>query len=304
MKKINQYFTDEDRQIIPNLLANTKQEKMPILEHLVSDKVHRFDAKNYAPHEIKTKLQTFFNGKCAFCEDYMGNYPLQNDEKPDFDWQVEHFRPKEKYKWLGYECTNFLVTCPFCNSTKRKGSHFPIENEIAKMSDFITDDKLNWLLCDTRGNEILNKEKPLLLNPVFDKPSEDLEFQKDGTVIGLTKKGKKSIEIYGLYRQVLVKKRAKIVESLRENIASDVSFVIKEVRNEVEQNQYFEKILTKHLAKLLSEIKDKQELFSAFRFAIFTHFDTFILLNDTSISDKPFAMPKRDTLVQTYRKMR
>jgi hypothetical protein len=107
MIPIRDYFTDEHRKIIPKLLEKTTQGKQPILSHLISVEKHRFDPKNYAPPVIKELLQGFFHGKCAFCEDYMGNYTLKADEKPDFDWQVEHFRPKALYKWLGYECTNF-----------------------------------------------------------------------------------------------------------------------------------------------------------------------------------------------------
>ena len=78
-------------------------------------------------------LEHFFNGKCAYCETFIG---------PRFFGDAEHYRPKGRvtvrraaveikgrphpgYYWLAYHWKNLVPACQYCN-TVGKGTEFPI----------------------------------------------------------------------------------------------------------------------------------------------------------------------------------
>jgi hypothetical protein len=140
---------------------------------------------------LKAHLFDLFNGKCAFCESKPMNV---------YGGAVDHYRPKGKpleddrhpgYYWLAYEPSNLLPVCEMCNGARAKSNHFPVEGFRAYTP---TDE--------------LERENRLLLTPYFDKPSKHLRFLPEyGLVVGLTPKGKKSIEIYDLNREYLLEKR-------------------------------------------------------------------------------------------------
>src|SRR5690606_31882215 len=111
--------------------------------------------------------------KCAYCESKLDVF------SPSY---IDNFRPKrgargfeknefydDHYWWLVYEWENLYLSCPECN--KNKGSWFPIAGELVEANTF---------------GENLNKEKPLLIDPCFDKPSEHLLFLDTGEVEPLT----------------------------------------------------------------------------------------------------------------------
>ena len=113
------------------------------------------------------------------------------------------------YYWLAYEWTNLLLACSACNvlagvreSEKKigKGNRFPVEGFRAE--------KMGEESC----------EKPLLLNPLHDDPSDHLEVDLEtGIFLHKTKRGKACIEVFGLNaRAGLVQQRLHHVNLLQD----------------------------------------------------------------------------------------
>lgn len=147
--------------------------------------------KVYKTTGVKATLNKLFHRKCAYCE---------TKAMPGGHFAIEHFRPKAGIKignkikppgywWLAAVWDNLLPSCNRCNSSG-KGNLFPIAGTRAKTPD-----------CS------LGAENRLLLHPCRDFPEKHLEFSKDGTVLGTTKKGKISVKILQLDRTDLTEDR-------------------------------------------------------------------------------------------------
>lgn len=105
-----------------------------------------------------------FHYKCAYCEARLGHVSHP---------QIEHYRPKglTRFEGIMFDWDNWLLSCGICN--EGKWAHFPEEND-----------------------------QPLLLNPAEEDPSPHLCFV--GPLLrGLTKRGKKTVELVELDRQAL-----------------------------------------------------------------------------------------------------
>lgn len=181
--------------------AQAETAKWKATESVLSEKYYhrafRFDSRIWAT--IKPALRAIFNGKCAYCESYVGAVGHGD---------LENYRPKSRYPHLAYELSNLLFTCSICNQ-RYKGDKFPLESEppstVADQAD---------MFGDTRSAVIdIANEKPLLLNPYFDQPQEHLVFSEDEggavRVTGLTERGRVSIDLLGLNRPELLEMRAR-----------------------------------------------------------------------------------------------
>jgi uncharacterized protein (TIGR02646 family) len=109
-----------------------------------------------------------FHHKCAYCEAKPGHVSRPH---------VEHFRPKGLARFEGemFDWDNWLLSCGICNEEKWK--HFPEQDG-----------------------------KPLLLNPAEDEPSAHLYFVGP-RLRGMTKSGRKTIELLELDRPLLRSER-------------------------------------------------------------------------------------------------
>jgi uncharacterized protein (TIGR02646 family) len=175
--------------------------------------------KAYKVATVVQALNTLFHAKCAYCESDIGATQPTD---------VEHFRPKggyvvhnkttnkdefkrPGYYWLAASWENLMPSCIDCNRERTqvfangefgkvgKANKFPLASERTR--------------AKKSGDE--KKEKPLLLDPCSDEPSEHLEFTEDGIVRPAldtsnkeSRKGKISIEVYGLTRSGLVRRRS------------------------------------------------------------------------------------------------
>jgi uncharacterized protein (TIGR02646 family) len=171
-------------------------------EHLAQLRI-TFEPEIYL--SVRQDLIHLFKGKCAYCESRI-------DMSGSGD--IEHFRPKQgarsrtaerdqlHYAWLAYEWDNLLIACIDCNRVRSynggragKADNFPLEGPRAP------------LLADV--HLCRDVEKPLLLDPCFDRPEEHLSFQSDGLCRALSPRGSATIEILGLnLREALVEARA------------------------------------------------------------------------------------------------
>jgi hypothetical protein len=172
------------------------------------------------------------------------------------------------YFWLAARWENLLVECVDCNRRRNhkddqgdlellgKADYFPIEPGTNRATDDTT----------------LTAEQPMLLNPCVDNPRAHLEFTDTGGVRAIQKadaadaRGATTIELLGLARGGLLKKRAKhaisvryCLEGFQEALKSDgnVTRHLNELLRLLDP-KYEHTGLTKHLAttELLDLFKD------------------------------------------------
>ncbi len=142
---------------------------------------HNFKSDRWK--EAKKQLFAETGGKCAYCE-----APTREVAYGD----VEHYRPKSSYWWLAYCYDNYLASCQLCNQ-KFKKDDFPIQNRkmrapIIKRNttdNFITT-QVGAIAPDPLDAaqvsafvRLHQEERPLLLNPYFDDPTEYFAWRAD-----------------------------------------------------------------------------------------------------------------------------
>lgn len=146
------------------------------------------DKKFYRADDVRKQLLEDQHNKCAYCESRI----------PEEYNDVEHYRPKTKYYWLGHDWNNLLYSCSLCNRSY-KNDNFPLVNETNRV---------------TAPGNIANEE-PLIVNPVMEEPTMHIRFNRH-IMVGITAKGKKTIEIFHLNkRKVLVHDREVLFESYK-----------------------------------------------------------------------------------------
>lgn len=154
-----------------------------------------------------------FYGKCAYCETLIkGSQPGdmehfrpvkavtdEDDNRIFIEKENGETKPHPGYYWLAYDWKNLLLSCNDCNrptqiGNKKIGKHnrFPVKNNYYAI---------------TPNKE--DKEKPLLINPMFEDPEKHLEVNLKTGVLGYhTNQGKTCIDIFGLNdREVPLKGR-------------------------------------------------------------------------------------------------
>ena len=147
--------------------------------------------KRYNHNEVVQALHKMQHGKCCYCELHIADSGSGK--------QVEHFRPRSKFKYLWYDWSNLLLACADCNQAKL--SKFPV-----------TDDG-----------------EPLLLNPSDPtlNPEDHIEFvvrerQINGELPlglaisrGCSPAGRESIRVIKLSKGHHIKRRRETLDKLR-----------------------------------------------------------------------------------------
>jgi uncharacterized protein (TIGR02646 family) len=193
-----------------------------------------FEFRAYKAKDVTAALSALFHGKCAYCESKCAAVTWAH---------IEHFRPKGAvlineadgqqrksspgYYWLGAEWDNLLLSCPKCNCL---GTH-----EYPDGSMHVTGkvDKFPLISEAKRarapGEEItLEAGQRLLLNPCRDQPERHLEYLPTGIVrerLG-SRKGRTSIDVFGLRRSELNQERLKLLLQL----ARQMRGILKEIQ--------------------------------------------------------------------------
>ncbi len=149
-----------------------------------------FNATVFAHPEVQEALRVLFRNKCAFCET-LAHGPID----------VIHYRPAagalaldgtfdpDHYWALAYSWSNLYLSCVDC--ARHKGHRFPVLGRRAPAAPTAAQ---------------LRAEQPVLFDPC-DDVDYGLVFSPDGLVASRTARGRDSIEILGLHRSSLVKKR-------------------------------------------------------------------------------------------------
>ena len=127
-------------------------------------------ASIYKAEDVRTQLCEDQHSKCAYCECSLTKQ--YND--------VEHYRPKSKYYWLGHDWNNLLYACPLCNRTFKKDC-FPLVNEGNRLS--------------APGD--LSAEEPLIINPANDDPAKHIKFNRH-IAVGISDRGTYTIDFFHL----------------------------------------------------------------------------------------------------------
>lgn len=149
--------------------------------------VFNFDNRIYGCNDVKDELLNAQNGKCCFCESKMRHVS---------DGDVEHFRPKGRWKqkngepinypgyyWKAYDWDNLFLACQRCNQ-REKQDLFPLATGSSRA---------------TNHNININVERPLFVHPELDNPEDEIEFI-DQYVKHKTPRGKATIDDIGLDR--------------------------------------------------------------------------------------------------------
>ena len=170
---------------------------------------NKFDFSNrvYAATDVKQQLIKDQHGKCCFCE--------TADIKVIAHGDVEHFRPKKAYKqksadsysypgyyWKAFSWDNLFFSCQICNQIHKKNM-FPLIDETLRQFDH------------TCAEESL--DNTLLVDPSLENPETEIGFKKE-MPYPITLKGEKSIQVFGLKRNILNEARLKHLEDVSKNL--------------------------------------------------------------------------------------
>jgi uncharacterized protein (TIGR02646 family) len=242
---------------------------------------HKFDREVYGSKAVKDKLKTIYKCKCAFCE---------TNTHAGAHKDVEHYRKKIHYYWLGYEWTNLLLSCQICNRDF-KGTLFPLENDAQRIANhpLSVSGEFDRTQCHILSDNF-KAEKPLLLHPAIDNPKEHLKFLPDGLIEGLTQKGKISIDVYGLKRDELRKARENIVLQMRKDIWEEYNHTVPNAERITIE-------IHKVINKLMARIENEESEYIGFLMAILENFEAFIIDNQAQGID----MPDKDIMRQAAR---
>lgn len=169
MRKINKSV------VVPKTLQNA-----PVPKN--ADEV---DEKFYRADDVRKQLLDDQHNKCAYCE---SRIPKEYND-------VEHYRPKSKYYWLGHDWNNLLYSCPLCNRSY-KNDDFPLDNEANRVSK--------------PGNIAI--EVPLIINPAIEDPLVHIRYNRY-MIVDITVQGKETIKRFHLNdRADLVNDRKELFE--------------------------------------------------------------------------------------------
>jgi len=215
-------------------------------DYLKTKTEHNFKNSCYAHKKVKEKLQKAYSEKCCYCNSDFGATSYIN---------IEHYRPKSIYYWLGYEWDNLLHCCSICNTNK--SNKFPVENEIE---------------IDIDMN--LDNEKPLILNPEKDNLLDFYEFNIDGEIFAKNsnKKAEKTIEICKLERIGLLKARKRVIDS----ILRAVGIVLEDILKNISSKKEFKSNLKLKFIKLFTEeLSLKNEYYLMFNYFLLNFDEVF-----------------------------
>jgi uncharacterized protein (TIGR02646 family) len=165
----------------PKVLVRNEVKWGIAIQSATNNKVRDKAMAKYKHKEIKDTLIRMFDGKCAFCESYIGNIDYGD---------IEHFKPKSKFPELAVSWENLFLSCAKCNGAGQKGDKWPTDDE---------------------GGP--------LINPCEENPDNFFAFEFDelalvAIVKPKNKRGSVSELVFGLNKHSLLKDRSTFVRKL------------------------------------------------------------------------------------------
>lgn len=259
---------EKDYDSAPEKLRSSECQDL-IRQALAERNSHTFKSEYYHKGCIK-KLEELYHCKCAYCE---------TDSSAGAPFEIEHFRPKKKrannqsshrgYYWLGYEWSNLMLCCSWCN--KKKGDKFPLSDESRRVHHpELSEDGLptaNFCQADAPS---LIREKAQLLNPELDVVEDHFIFRPDGKIVSLSERGRATISTLKLNRERLVFRRKKLVEDYFNDVEAALANFVKNELNDIA----LERSLDWLFKKLITYQQPSQE-YSRLGYFMFVKFDLF-----------------------------
>ena len=170
-----------------NVPATLVHALVPTSSAQVSSTIYRAD-------DVCAQLLADQYNKCCYCEcDLTKRF---ND--------VEHYRYKDHYYWLGHKWTNLLYSCDLCNRVY-KNANFPLTPGSIRA---------------TKPEDDLSLEHPLIVNPSTTDPLSHIRFRRYEAV-HITPEGKETIKMFDLNnkrggREELIECRKLLFEEYQE----------------------------------------------------------------------------------------
>lgn len=183
----------------------------------------------YKADDVREQLIKDQYGKCAYCECRVTM--AYND--------VDHYRPKSIYYWLGHEWSNLLYACPTCNRSCKKDS-FPLRDERAR----------------NVAERDISQESPLIVNPTLDDPKKHIQFRKY-MAVGVSIEGKYTVELFKLNdRPSVLDDRKRLYEEYEsEKLKMEVAEFLVQMLTDSEQLNWAHEVINltkKSLGNLMS----------------------------------------------------
>ncbi len=183
----------------------------------------------YRAGDVRERLIADQFSKCAYCESIVTKQ--FND--------VDHYRPKKEYYWLGHQWENLLYACPLCNRTYKK-HHFPLKDE----------SKRHQVALET----------PLIINPTTEDPAQHIKYNRhimvprivDGVI---DEKGKATIDLFQLNnRKPLVSEREQLYETF-EMVKRKKEIAKAYIKSSIHTNV----LIARELLDLCNELQEKMK---------------------------------------------
>jgi len=136
----------------------------------------------------KARLFEAQHHNCAYCEAKQAQAQYRD---------VDHFRPKSLYCRLAWSWDNLLFSCEVCNRSHKK-DHFPLLDEAMRLqAEDLPPGREQALLLDPFDTNIDLRQEITFR-------SETIERKQRWRPVGLTQRGRKTIELCGLDRPALL----------------------------------------------------------------------------------------------------
>jgi uncharacterized protein (TIGR02646 family) len=228
----------------------------------------------YRHETVRLALINLFYGKCAYCETSTNATSARD---------IEHFRPKGRispgngkkaispgYYWLAATWDNLVLACQACNRSQRQlrrnaAGEFIYEKKATGKLDLFPIRGSEQNRVRLHNQNISDEEQyRLLLHPCQDEPDKHLLFDDQGNVLPreingvLSDMGEWSIEVYELWRNVLVEERkARYLDVLGywQNI-KDIAALMDEAQGS--QIDTIAKVIRRNEAKIISSFQNNQ----------------------------------------------
>lgn len=196
-------YIDRDSITMPELFASKMMDRyhQSVIERLLEPDMFvqsRFRISEDFAKMVDPHVRELFHHKCSYCE----------SPELSYDSCTGLFRPRSSvaelkdrrndgYYWLGYVWFNLYAVCPECD--RNKGNHFPVEG------DHLLPPPVETYMDQKALRAYVRNEQPLLLDPCDSEVRDKVQFwyERDGKVVGRTKKAQLTIEILKLNRSSL-----------------------------------------------------------------------------------------------------
>lgn len=223
---------------IPKSLELCAKEKYESSNLLKEPQRHSFDGRCYK-EASQDALYELYHYKCGACEtriiwpdlDESGAQKKKSSGVllyKEYGATIEHYRPKKGgYYWLGYEWTNLFPCCERCNNPK--GDKFEIKG-IKRKKHPVKEDEMPDYDRFSADSDWMLEEQPYYINPEIDDPFYYFNINSNGELVPANElkneldedkrkykidRVEKTISIYALNRQPLIKDRKKIIDNLQ-----------------------------------------------------------------------------------------